>query len=491
MLVLLAVPRVVNVLKDTKKRSFAIEAENIIKAGKNAYSNRELEGQERKTCYTLEELADYVDKNFSDYEGSIQIDPTNNIYKIWISKEKMIINGSASGNMQVTELQDNNISASSSCRDLIIQACYNSLTGKLLILDLNGGSWNGYNSTQVFPMEENDTAEIFDPEKEDYIFTGWQFNGDNGSFDDETNTFTMGTDNVIMEATWELDKRNLLIVLDNGTISRSLSEAIKPGLTTNVPAPTKTGYNFVRWTVSEATSSIDGTTFTMGTEDTTLTAVWEKIPKCELDITNNILKINSMNDAPLAVDAYSFTSGSSGFSSTSTTNATDTSTYQGWIKTHEGFVGTCELTCTAWSTTPTTNNTCDPVLNKESKIECLSSCTYAFTCNSGYALTNNNCVKSHEQRYQKAYICAHCASRCPGTCYGGCVYDAAFGDRATQCAWWEVVVDDSYVATCSNGGTLDSTTCTLNDQATCASPYAHNTYNVHSSTRTCTSTQEE
>ena len=39
--------------------------------------------------------------------------------------------------------------------------------------------------------------------------------------------------------------------------------------------PTRLGYSFVGWNVKGAGSSISGTTFTMGSEDATITAVWE------------------------------------------------------------------------------------------------------------------------------------------------------------------------------------------------------------------------
>ena len=47
------------------------------------------------------------------------------------------------------------------------------------------------------------------------------------------------------------------------------------GQTETIANPTRTGYSFVRWDVTGAGSSISGTTFTMGSEDATITAVWE------------------------------------------------------------------------------------------------------------------------------------------------------------------------------------------------------------------------
>ncbi|MCI8833359.1 MAG: hypothetical protein HFJ19_04075 [Clostridia bacterium] len=61
----------------------------------------------------------------------------------------------------------------------------------------------------------------------------------------------------------------------NGSTSSSIS-TMDVGATKTIANPTRTGYNFTGWTVTpnNVGSSISGTTFTMGSADTTLTANW-------------------------------------------------------------------------------------------------------------------------------------------------------------------------------------------------------------------------
>ena len=59
----------------------------------------------------------------------------------------------------------------------------------------------------------------------------------------------------------------------NSTTNNSTFDLVK-GETKAIANPTRTGYTFGGWTVSGTGSSVSGTTFTMGTENTTLTAKW-------------------------------------------------------------------------------------------------------------------------------------------------------------------------------------------------------------------------
>jgi len=57
--------------------------------------------------------------------------------------------------------------------------------------------------------------------------------------------------------------------------TQNSTKTIIQGTSETIANPTKTGYNFVRWDVEGAGSSISGNTFTMGSEDAKITAVWE------------------------------------------------------------------------------------------------------------------------------------------------------------------------------------------------------------------------
>lgn len=134
---------------------------------------------------------------------------------------------------------------------------------------LDGGSWNGINFQK---MASGETAFVGTPVKAGYEFDGWYLSGAGSSVDGTT--FTMGTEDTVLVALWDDGIRTLTVNTDGGTWDGITPQEILKGETTLIFDPTKSGYVFNGWTVSGAGSSIDGTTFTMGTEDTIITANW-------------------------------------------------------------------------------------------------------------------------------------------------------------------------------------------------------------------------
>ena len=66
----------------------------------------------------------------------------------------------------------------------------------------------------------------------------------------------------------------LNIILDGGTWNGETPQRIVSGDTSEISNPTKDGYIFTGWSVIGSGSSMSGTTFTMGNEDTVLLATW-------------------------------------------------------------------------------------------------------------------------------------------------------------------------------------------------------------------------
>jgi uncharacterized repeat protein (TIGR02543 family) len=66
----------------------------------------------------------------------------------------------------------------------------------------------------------------------------------------------------------------LTVSLNGGTWSGTTPQELIEGGTTTINDPTKTNYRFNGWTVLGGGSSLVGTTFTMGYEDTSVTAKW-------------------------------------------------------------------------------------------------------------------------------------------------------------------------------------------------------------------------
>ena len=119
-LVIIAVPNVIKMLNNTKQKTFMVEVENIIKGAKNAYATNTLNGID-KTCYSLSELSDYVDKDFTGYSGSVLIDASNNTSRVWLANDKYIVAGSYSGNIEVVPLTSP-VTATTTCEEMYVVA---------------------------------------------------------------------------------------------------------------------------------------------------------------------------------------------------------------------------------------------------------------------------------------------------------------------------------------------------------------------------------
>ncbi len=72
----------------------------------------------------------------------------------------------------------------------------------------------------------------------------------------------------------EFSSYSLIVLANGGTWSGTTPQNLATGETTTISNPTKSGFAFNGWEVNGEGSSIVGTTFTMGVEDTVLTANW-------------------------------------------------------------------------------------------------------------------------------------------------------------------------------------------------------------------------
>ena len=274
-LVIIAVPSVIKMLNNTKKNAFSVEAENIIKSAKNAYSNRELNGEEKKYCYSLIELSEYVDKDFTGYTGSVYIDPSTDTYKIWLSKDDFIINGNNSGDINVVELTQIQ-PASLTCEDIVILACtsfkYN------LYVNAYSGEFSNHQSIKYYEMLTGATQEVEEPTRNGYTFSGWQMMGTPTSF--QNNILEMGEGNVILIAEWTSNvvPAHRLYVNPNGgawdgftTTQEYIVEEYKTKLISN---PIRHGYIFDGWVGIEAANSFLNNLLEMREVDVSLEAKW-------------------------------------------------------------------------------------------------------------------------------------------------------------------------------------------------------------------------
>ena len=149
--------------------------------------------------------------------------------------------------------------------------CSNYISSAVIKLDviLNQGT-----SSQEFASEYN-TGEVITletPTKLGYNFAGWEVTSGNSKLNE--NVLTIGNMDTIVSALWEEKEYILTVNPNKGSLNQKFKEKYKSGETINLNVPTRKGYVFIGWEVTTGNSIISGNTFTMGTEDTVITAIW-------------------------------------------------------------------------------------------------------------------------------------------------------------------------------------------------------------------------
>ncbi|MCR5635695.1 MAG: leucine-rich repeat protein [Clostridiales bacterium] len=153
-----------------------------------------------------------------------------------------------------------------------------------LVIDPNGGEYEGSSDTKTVALEYTETYNLLDPttDRDKYIFSGWTITGPGAEFDSDTKTFTMGYGDTTATAQWTPAQHMLIVdpkggVWNNKTITSYITLSYKQN--TNVPDPTRTGYIFSGWTMTptDKESTLTGKKFTMGTANTYLDAKWTAI----------------------------------------------------------------------------------------------------------------------------------------------------------------------------------------------------------------------
>ena len=168
-----------------------------------------------------------------------------------------IVNGDGSINNNVLTL---------GIKDIKIKALYQ-LNEQKLNIDLDGGTGN--NQAGSYTVGSNVTLIV--PTKEDYDFTGWELISGNSIL--SGNTITIGSEETTIKATW-IKKVTLTLNLDGGTITSNVSGVYSRNTTITLGTPTKTGYDFSKWEVTAGDSVLSGNKLTIGTTDTTIKAVY-------------------------------------------------------------------------------------------------------------------------------------------------------------------------------------------------------------------------
>ena len=147
-----------------------------------------------------------------------------------------------------------------------------------LVVNSNGGVWQGTTGSQTYNMTYDETLEVSDPTYEGYTFLGWTVESEGTESTIVDGTFTMGESDTTLLAVYEVNKYNLTIDPNGGSYNNSTNETtyeMEYNSTQNIVDPTRTGYTFTGWTKSSNKADLSTNVLTIGSEDCTLTANWQ------------------------------------------------------------------------------------------------------------------------------------------------------------------------------------------------------------------------
>ena len=158
--------------------------------------------------------------------------------------------------------------------DKTLTARWNKATYELKV-DPDGGIWDTFVGEQTYQLEYEQEKNISDPYKAGYTFNNWTVTGNGSTLNNQV--FKMGVENAKLTANYTINTYTLTVDPNGGSYNNSSSNSthqINYNDTLNLSVPVREGYEFSGWSVSGSGSSVSSNTFTMGTEDATITANW-------------------------------------------------------------------------------------------------------------------------------------------------------------------------------------------------------------------------
>ena len=232
-----------------------------------------------------------------------------------------------------------------------------------LIVNINNGSLSQTLEESYVPNTE---ITLQNPTRTGYIFTEWSVSGTGASI--SGTTLTIGTSTTTITANWTINKVALIVNINNGSLSQTLEESYVPNTEITLQNPTRTGYIFTGWSVSGTGAMLSGTTLTIGTEDTTITANWTAdTTACTLQLSGTKSTVDTswyVSDVTVTLTITGngtvsqkglATTSSSTNGKTTETHSTDTAsvTYYGYVVTSSGKTASCNTTFKVDKTIPT------------------------------------------------------------------------------------------------------------------------------------------
>ena len=258
-ILVIAVPRIVNVIDNSKLGTITSSAKVVLdSAEKKQSENQVLENPSIINCENVSKLND------TDY-SSCDLTFNNKIPYI-------VLVGSGKLEGYKCEGTKDNLN----CRKVVNIS---------LTIDLDGGIGNN----QAGSYERNTTLELISPSKEGYTFTGWKIVSGDGSINNSV--LTLGIKDMKIKALYQLNEQKLNIDLDGGTGNNQAGNYMV-GSNVTLLVPTKEGYDFSGWELISGNSILSGNSITIGSEETTIKSTWIKKVTLTLNLDGGTITSN-------------------------------------------------------------------------------------------------------------------------------------------------------------------------------------------------------
>ena len=218
--------------------------------------------------------------------------------------------------------------------------------------DANTGAGSMSDQSIVCATSANLTANSFT--KTGYTFSGWNTaaNGSGTNYSDQA-SYTMGTANATLYAQWTANNNTLTFNGNGSTSGNTASQTIASNATANLNTNgfLNTGYNFSGWsTTSNGTVDYtDGASYTIGTTNATLYAVWTIASTPTISTTGALSAVNTIYGSASSSPASFSVSGS-----TLTNNITVTAPTGYEVSSGGAYSNSLELAQTAGTVSATT-----------------------------------------------------------------------------------------------------------------------------------------
>ena len=472
LILIIGVPKINNLIDESRKKAFETNVTGVMNAVKNHYQSNFIGKLDANVItYDVSDTGILYEENDIDYtQGKIDFIGTININEDGRVKLALSNGEYCATKSYITDLIITEIDANNECE----------ISGEekvLLMVNLNGGT-----TTQTFEnmYTKDDEITLITPTRSGYNFSRWEIVEGDSTLNNDV--LTIGELDTVIRAVWIGSPHELSVELNGGTMSQAFESTYLTGSTILLGTPKKAGYSFGGWEVTSGNSILSGNILTMGSSDTVVTAQYNNCASgtyndgtsssctaCPENMTSN-LGSTSIADCGITCAGGSYLkAGTNSCSTCLAGNYCEGDLYNYNEGVDQGMVicpagtysnagqASCSI-CTGNKTSDTGSSSCTLDCANSSGVSTWSTsetCTVA-TCAAGYKKEGNSCVMCPAGTYSSAgsTSCSSCAA---GT------YSGSGAASCTTCP--SNTYSEAGAGSCSScpagmtGGTNCSTTC--------------------------------